>query len=213
MDERGTKKTDIGIENGNKDAPDKVPDDARTSPARKGKHLQIPAWAMVLIILVILVPSMLLASIFYIDAYYGEPKEDEYTETVSTNAFLDVGGHAAYPLGKGFDREHTEKEMVLDINIATVGDEAIDVYIMSESDYVDTYYPYLNRTSGSFNPYYSFEAISCMQDTIKLHENFADSYVLVLDNIDQELSGTDTVPTQLLEVEIELTLTIKYSHY
>ncbi len=162
------------------------------------KILGIPAWGLVVIIVVAFLIFACFVANFLMFGFFG-PFED--IETYSTEVIISEGGHFKYSLGYFYD----ENEVTF--NVSSKDGKNFDVYFMDEDQYQNAYGS-SNTSTIAFSAFYSNENISQIIDTFELqgqHIGFKEIY-FVIDNRDTSITPEDATPEGMITVDVKITI-------
>jgi hypothetical protein len=97
-------------------------------------------------------------------------------------------------------------DLEVKMNIRSIDGEYFDVYIMDDQQFQNFYE---NQTAKSFSSYYSKENITQVKDKVKLPSR-EDSFYLIIDNRDTELTLNDAAPDGPITLDVKLEVKVNY---
>lgn len=156
---------------------------------------------VIAIIVIIVIVVLAIFGLFYSLANI-EP-EDE-TQEYKSEVIIADGEYFKHLL---YDYWYDEIEVKMDIE--SKDGNYFDVYIMDEQEFQNFYE---NQTAKSFSSYYSKENITQVKDKVKLPIR-EDSFYLIIDNRDTELTLNDATPGGPITLDVDLEVKVDYTYF
>ncbi len=165
-------------------------------PKKDSTTLIVAIVALVVVVATIAVPVLLILGM---SGWSGDTSE--YTDVTYDDSFaLAPGGNFRVTAGWGY-------VTALEIHMNVTDGAAVDVYIMTEDQYANTY-------AGSSPLAYSavefWENVTELSVSWNLSDDATSTLYVVVDNVDNPLRPLDATPTGNVEVEMKLVATTTY---
>ena len=155
---------------------------------------------IVMLVVILVGAGLFMTFFFFIGSFEGEPWEE--TTDFETEVFIADEGHFRH-----FIADSWEERVEVNFNITLSSGGPIDVYIMDQEQYDNTYG---NMSTGSFSSTFSWENVSLVSDVIEL-ENTRTEYYLVIDNTDMSFLPDSATPEGPVTLDVEVHITFFYA--